>query len=84
MFVGGIPDVNAAAAKVLHDWNSYVDYCILIANNLLNCSGVIKFYTHPPEEQSLPAHISAEIVSKWSKAFDIVRLIHIVIQLVMK
>ncbi|XP_019864451.1 PREDICTED: guanine nucleotide-binding protein-like 3 homolog [Amphimedon queenslandica] len=52
---GGVPDIDAAAKKILHDWNS----------------GAIKYFTHPPEEQTLPAHISAEIVHEWSKAFDI-------------
>ena len=30
------------------------------------------FYTHPPEQHSLPSHLSADIVSEWSKEFDIV------------
>ena len=37
-------------------------------------SGKIVFYTHPPEQSTLPTHISAEIVSEWSKEFDIVSL----------
>lgn len=41
----------------------------MFANN----RGQIKFYTHPPEQQTLPAHISAEIVREWGKAFDMVR-----------
>lgn len=28
-FVGGIPDINAAARKVLHDWNSYVLFILV-------------------------------------------------------
>ena len=36
-------------------------------------SGRIKFYTHPPDQQSLPTHISAEIVKEWGAAFDLVR-----------
>ena len=30
------------------------------------------FYTHPPEEHRLPTHLSADIVSEWSKEFDLV------------
>ena len=35
--------------------------------------GQIKFYTHPPEARSLPTHLSAEVVTQWSKEFDWVR-----------
>ncbi|KAL9960002.1 hypothetical protein ACROYT_G033391 [Oculina patagonica] len=52
---GGIPNVNAAGKMVLKDWNS----------------GKIVFYTHPPEEHRLPTHLSADIVSEWSKEFDV-------------
>ncbi|XP_068760041.1 guanine nucleotide-binding protein-like 3 homolog isoform X1 [Montipora capricornis] len=52
---GGIPDVVAAGKIVLRDWNS----------------GKIVFYTHPPEQHSLPTHLSADIVSEWSKEFDL-------------
>ena len=38
----------------------------------LGCSGKIVFYTHPPEQHSLPTHLSADIVSEWSKEFDLV------------
>ncbi|XP_065829635.1 guanine nucleotide-binding protein-like 3 homolog isoform X2 [Oscarella lobularis] len=51
---GGVPDVDAAARAVLKDWNT----------------GQIKFYTHPPEARSLPTHLSAEVVTQWSKEFD--------------
>lgn len=37
-------------------------------------SGKIVFYTHPPEEHRLPTHLSADIVSEWSKEFDLVSL----------
>ena len=37
-------------------------------------SGKIVFYTHPPEQHTLPTHLSADIVSQWSKEFDLVRL----------
>ncbi|PFX17917.1 Guanine nucleotide-binding protein-like 3-like protein [Stylophora pistillata] len=52
---GGIPNVNAAGKRVLKDWNS----------------GKIVFYTHPPEQHKLPTHLSADIVSDWSKEFDL-------------
>jgi nuclear GTP-binding protein len=57
---GGILDVENAARKVLNDWNS----------------GKLKYYTVPPEVQSLPSHISAEIVTEMSKEFDINDLIY--------
>lgn len=41
----------------------------------LCCRGRIKFYTHPPEEWSLPSHVSADIVKEWGKAFDLQSLI---------
>ena len=34
-------------------------------------SGKITYFTHPPEQNSLPAHISAEIVTEMGKAFNI-------------
>ena len=37
--------------------------------------GRIKFYTHPPEEWSLPSHVSSDIVKEWGKAFDLEALI---------
>ena len=55
---GGVPDVNAAAKAVLGDWNS----------------GKIVFYTHPPEQHDLPAHLSAEIVQRWGSEFDVASL----------
>ncbi|XP_071960876.1 guanine nucleotide-binding protein-like 3 homolog [Antedon mediterranea] len=51
---GGIPDVDKAAVGVLIDWNS----------------GKISYYTHPPEQHTLPTHITAEIVTELGKAFD--------------
>ena len=30
------------------------------------------FYTHPPEQHDLPAHLSAEIVQIWGTEFDVV------------
>ena len=38
----------------------------------LSDSGKIVFYTHPPEQHRLPTHLSADIVSEWSKEFDLV------------
>jgi hypothetical protein len=35
-------------------------------------SGKIVFYTHPPEQHDLPAHLSAEIVQRWGSEFDVV------------
>ncbi|XP_046840446.1 guanine nucleotide-binding protein-like 3 homolog isoform X2 [Xenia sp. Carnegie-2017] len=55
---GGVPDVNAAAKAVLGDWNS----------------GKIVFYTHPPDQHHLPAHVSAEIVQRWGTEFDLISL----------
>lgn len=55
---GGIPDVKAAAKAILCDWNS----------------GKIVFYTHPPEQHFLPAHLSAEIVQRWGTEFDVASL----------
>ncbi|XP_064400040.1 guanine nucleotide-binding protein-like 3 homolog [Halichondria panicea] len=51
---GGVPDVDSAARSVLRDWNT----------------GRIKFFTHPPEQSSLPSHVSSDIVRSWSAAFD--------------
>eukprot|EP00117_Sycon_ciliatum_P048531 scpid66020/ scgid34544/ Guanine nucleotide-binding protein-like 3-like protein len=56
---GGIPDLEAAARSVLKDWNS----------------GAIKFFTHPPEQSTLPAHLSAQVVSSWGKEFDMASLL---------
>ncbi|XP_041350346.1 guanine nucleotide-binding protein-like 3 homolog [Gigantopelta aegis] len=52
---GGIPDEQKAAKMVLSDW----------------MCGKITYFTHPPEQRSLPAHISAEIVTQMGKSFDI-------------
>ena len=52
---GGIPDQSMAARLVLNDWNM----------------GKIKYFTHPPEVDSRSTHISAEIVSAYSKEFNI-------------
>ena len=35
-------------------------------------SGRITFYTHPPEQSHGSERMPAEIVSEWSKAFDLV------------
>jgi len=52
---GGIPDVEKAAFKVVEDWNT----------------GKIRYYTQPPEEHSLSHHLTAEIVTEMSSAFDL-------------
>merc|ERR1719431_2311806 len=56
---GGIPDIHRAGKTVLQDWNS----------------GKITYYTHPPETNSMPTHVSAEIVTKMSEGFDIQALL---------
>lgn len=40
--------------------------------SFLTYSGHIMFYTHPPEQHTLPTHISADIVKEWGQAFDLV------------
>ncbi|KIH64885.1 hypothetical protein ANCDUO_04803 [Ancylostoma duodenale] len=55
---GARPDTNAAAKHVLNEWNN----------------GRLRYYTHPPEDtpSSAPGTgVSAEIVSQFSKEFDI-------------
>ncbi|XP_013382041.1 guanine nucleotide-binding protein-like 3 homolog [Lingula anatina] len=52
---GGVPDVDKAAKTVLQDWTS----------------GKITYYTHPPEQHSLPVHLDAAIVTQLSAAFDV-------------
>merc|ERR1712002_447563 len=52
---GGIPDVEKAAFKVVEDWNT----------------GRIRYYTQPPEEHTLSHHLTAEIVTSMSSAFDL-------------
>lgn len=50
---GGIPDVGKAAKTVLHDWTC----------------GRITYYTQPPEQHSLPTHVSAAFVTEMGKEF---------------
>ncbi|XP_046358130.2 guanine nucleotide-binding protein-like 3 homolog [Haliotis rufescens] len=52
---GGVPDVEKAARSVIQDWTT----------------GKITYYTHPPEQTSLPTHLSAELVQEMGKAFSI-------------
>ncbi|KAG8194161.1 hypothetical protein JTE90_002368 [Oedothorax gibbosus] len=52
---GGIPNVEEGARRLINDWNK----------------GVIKYYTHPPEQFDPAVYLSTEIVSELSKAFDI-------------
>ena len=35
-------------------------------------SGRITYYTHPPEQYTLPTHVSADIVKEWGATFDLV------------
>merc|ERR1712198_602784 len=55
---GGIPDVEKAAFKVVEDWNT----------------GKIRYYTQPPEEHTLSHHLTAEIVTSMSSAFDLTQV----------
>ena len=52
---GGVPDVEAAARQVLHDFHT----------------GKISFYTVPPEAYKPETHLSAEIVTSWAKEFKL-------------
>ncbi|KAF8789387.1 Guanine nucleotide-binding protein-like 3 [Argiope bruennichi] len=52
---GGIPNEEEGARRLINDWNR----------------GVIKYYTHPPEEEQQSPYLSATIVSEFAKAFDI-------------
>ncbi|XP_074644621.1 guanine nucleotide-binding protein-like 3 homolog [Tubulanus polymorphus] len=52
---GGVPDTVKAAKRVLQDW----------------ITGKITFYTHPPEQHTLPTHVSAEIVQSMAEQFDL-------------
>lgn len=59
---GGIPDIESAAEILTNEWNL----------------GRIPFYTLPPEQgenQTTTGHISTEIVSTWSKEFNIDEII---------
>lgn len=40
-------------------------------NFLFLSSGKITYFTHPPEQHTLPTHVSAEFVQQMTKAFDI-------------
>jgi len=52
---GAIPDVLAAAKKILHDWNT----------------GRIKYFTCPPENFSPTVHLGASIVGDMAKEFSL-------------
>ncbi|CAB3403998.1 unnamed protein product [Caenorhabditis bovis] len=53
---GARPDMNAAAKRVLNDWNT----------------GKLRYYTHPPEKGSVKDEpLPAEIVQQFSAEFDI-------------
>ncbi|XP_032828207.2 guanine nucleotide-binding protein-like 3-like protein [Petromyzon marinus] len=55
---GAVPDHEQAAKAVLTDWTS----------------GRISYYTHPPEQHTMPTHISATIVAEMGAAFDLAAL----------
>lgn len=55
---GGVVDVEGAAKTILQDWNT----------------GKITYYTHPPEQHSLPAHIDASIVTQLGQEFSVASL----------
>ncbi len=48
----------------------HIHVLIIIGLFLFLSRGRIKFFTHPPEQSSLPSHVSADIVQAWSAAFD--------------
>ncbi|KAK3102928.1 hypothetical protein FSP39_014994, partial [Pinctada imbricata] len=52
---GGVPDVDKAARSVLQDWTL----------------GKITYYTHPPEQHTLPTHVSATFVQEMGKEFNL-------------
>ncbi|GIY22651.1 guanine nucleotide-binding protein-like 3 homolog [Caerostris darwini] len=52
---GGIPNEEEGARRLINDWNR----------------GMIKYYTHPPEEHQESDYLKATIVSEFAKAFDI-------------
>ncbi|ULU04437.1 hypothetical protein L5515_013446 [Caenorhabditis briggsae] len=54
---GARPDLNAAAKRVLNDWNT----------------GKLRYYTHPPEAGSVKddTSVPVEVVTQFSKEFDI-------------
>lgn len=52
---GGRPDAQAAAKLLLKDWSN----------------GTVQFYTSPPQQQALPSHISAEVVTTWAAEFNL-------------
>jgi len=54
----GVPDTEAVARIVLQDWNC----------------GKISYFTTPPVTHTMPAHLSANVVTSWSKEFDVAAL----------
>lgn len=58
---GGIPDKNKAARSIIQDWTC----------------GKIKYFTHPPEQHTLPTHVSASLVTQMGKEFSIDDLIEV-------
>jgi len=54
----GVPDRTIAARKILQDWNT----------------GKIKYFTHPPEQNSSEAYLGAEIVQQFATEFALEEL----------
>lgn len=54
----GVPDCEAVARIILQDWNN----------------GKISYFTRPPETHTMPAHLSANVVTSWGKEFDVAAL----------
>jgi len=59
---GGVEDVESAARLVLTDWTT----------------GKIPYYTTPPDiSKNRSVHLSAAVVTEWSKAFDLEKIMHL-------
>jgi len=58
---GGVPNTDAAARTVLHDWNS----------------GKIKFYCKPPVVETMSSSSTSRIVSGFSDEFDVDALLQV-------
>lgn len=55
LLAGGAPDTTAAGRLLLKDWSN----------------GSVQFYTRPPQNATLPSHVSAEVVSTWAAEFNL-------------
>lgn len=59
-----------------HVWTTFVvRSCAFSLHFILICnccySGKITYYTQPPEQHTLPSHLSAQIITELSAEFDI-------------